>query len=140
MILLADFETALQRSAQSDPDILYNDDAIAVCLKPAGVDAQIAMPSMLSAQLGGEAFCVHRLDRDVGGLMVYARTSDAAAALSRLIGEGRMNKDYLAVCAGIPAETEGELRDLLFLHCARFQSVLRHGGRRHVPQIHEKGG
>ena len=33
-----------------------------------------------------------------------------------------------------------ELRDLLFLHRARFQSVLRHGGRRHVPQIHEKGG
>ena len=57
-----------------------------VCVKPIGTAAQgtqqEAMPQLLSAQLGCEIFPVHRLDRNVGGVMVYARTKQAAAALS----------------------------------------------------------
>ncbi len=100
-------------------ELLYQDAHIAVCVKPAGVDAQSAMPALLQDMLGGKALCVHRLDRDVGGVMVYARTSEAAAALSRSISAGSFAKTYLAVCTGRPAADEGELRDLLFHDTAR---------------------
>ena len=41
---------------------------------------------------------VHRLDRPVGGIMVFARTSKAAARLSKLIQDHQMVKEYLLVC------------------------------------------
>ena len=43
---------------------------------------------------------VHRLDRPVGGVMVFARTSKAAARLSQVIREGKMDKRYLCVATG----------------------------------------
>ena len=43
---------------------------------------------------------VHRLDRPVGGIMVFARTSKAAARLSKVIQEHEMTKEYLLVCHG----------------------------------------
>ncbi len=63
--------------------------------------------------LGGEIYPVHRLDKNVGGLMVYARTKPAAAALSRAIQEGSMVKEYVAMVHGEPPET-GDWEDLLF--------------------------
>ena len=94
--------------------VLFYDDSIAVCVKPAGVDSQNDMPRLLQTILGGAAYCVHRLDWDVGGVMVYARTGDAAAALSRAVADGRLDKRYLAVCAGRPEADAGEYRDLLY--------------------------
>ena len=73
-----------------------------------------AMPARLAAEVGGEIYPVHRLDQAVGGVMVYARTKQAAAALSRAIQEGRMEKDYLAVLTKPMAEASGTLRDLLY--------------------------
>ena len=99
--------------------ILFHDDSVAVCVKPAGVDAQNGMPSLLREALGGEALCVHRLDRDVGGVMVYARSAASAAALSRSITAGALEKTYLAICAGRPTPDEGELRDMLYHDAAR---------------------
>ena len=96
------------------PEILYVDDSVAVCIKLAGTDAQDAMCALLREALGGEIYCVHRLDRDVGGVMVYARSAAAAAALSRAITDGRMQKVYHAVCAGKPEPDRGEMRDLLY--------------------------
>ena len=64
--------------------------------------------------LHGEIYPVHRLDQAVGGVMVYARTKQAAAALSRAIQEGRMEKEYLAVLTKPMAEPHGTLRDLLY--------------------------
>ena len=56
------------------PEILYQDGALAVCIKPAGAPSEgegpQAMPALLSAQLGGTFFPVHRLDQPVGGVMV----------------------------------------------------------------------
>ena len=94
--------------------ICYADGSIAVCVKPAGADSQSAMPAMLRAQLGGEFFCVHRLDRDVGGVMVYARTAAAASALGKAVAGQALEKTYLAVCAGRPEQDSGTLRDLLY--------------------------
>ena len=76
------------------------------------------MIDLLSAQLGGEIYPVHRLDRQVGGVMVYAKTQRAAAELSRAIQQGTMIKEYLAVVRGGPEEDAGEMQDLL-LHDAR---------------------
>ena len=62
--------------------ILYSDKQIAVCIKPVGLDSEQEVPDELIQQLGGECFPIHRLDKNVGGVMVFARTKSAAAALS----------------------------------------------------------
>lgn len=94
-------------------DILFYDRAIVVCIKPVGLDAEHEVPAMLCEQLGGDIFTVHRLDKQVGGVMVYARTKSAAAALSRAVRDGTMIKEYLAQVHGTPPES-GDLEDLLF--------------------------
>ncbi|MGN0773368.1 MAG: RluA family pseudouridine synthase [Candidatus Ventricola sp.] len=94
-------------------EILYEDRDVAVLVKPVGLDAQAAVPAALQAQLGGAFYPVHRLDLNVGGVMVYARTKQAAASLSRAIQEGRMVKEYVAMVHGAPPET-GDWEDLLF--------------------------
>ena len=72
------------------------------------------MVDLLQETLGGEIFCVHRLDREVGGVMVYARTKAAAAALSASIAAGEMEKNYAAVVQGVPDKERDTLRDLLY--------------------------
>lgn len=93
--------------------ILYSDQHLAVVLKPVGLDAEQAVPAAITDALGGEAFPVHRLDLNVGGVMVYARTKTAAAALSKAIQEGTMVKEYVALVHGTPPQT-GDWEDLLW--------------------------
>lgn len=95
--------------------ILYQDAQIILCVKPAGVlSEEGGMPELLRAQTAStQIYCVHRLDRAVGGLMVYAKTKEAAASLSGQIAEGHLEKRYLAVCRG-DAPQQGEMRDLLY--------------------------
>ena len=66
-------------------DIIFIDESISVCLKPAGLDSQEDMCALLREETGGEIFCVHRLDKEVGGLMVYARSSGATAFAIRRV-------------------------------------------------------
>ena len=84
--------------------IYYQDAEIAVVEKIYGVSSQESnaenMISLLKNELGGEIFCVHRLDTQTTGVMVYARTKEASARLSREIANGNMHKEYLAVCHG----------------------------------------
>ena len=94
-------------------EILYSDKDIAVCVKPVGLDSEAEVPSALKQQLGGEIFPLHRLDKNVGGVMVYGRTKSAAAALSKTIQEGRMVKEYVAKVHGTVPD-DGVLTDLLF--------------------------
>ena len=99
-------------------EILEQNAAYVVCVKPVGISAQgegpKSMPAKLAAALGGSVYPVHRLDQAVGGVMVFARTKQAAAALSLAIQEGRMEKEYLAVLTRPMAEPSGTLRDLLY--------------------------
>ena len=74
-------------------ELLYSDVQLAVCIKPVGADSEHELPESLQKALGGEIFPVHRLDKNVGGVIVYARTKAAAATLSRLIQEGKMEKE-----------------------------------------------
>ena len=93
--------------------ILYSDREIAVCIKPVGLDSESELPAALKEQLGGEIFPIHRLDRNVGGIMVYARTKQAAAALSKAVQDGAMVKEYVAMVHGTPPEN-GDWEDLLW--------------------------
>jgi len=94
-------------------EILYSDKNIAVCVKPVGLDSEAEVPSALKESLGGIFFPIHRLDKNVGGVMVYARTKQAAAALSKAVQEGAMIKEYVALVHGTPPES-GDWEDLLF--------------------------
>ena len=95
--------------------LLYADPALVVCVKPRGLSSETGLPDALREQLADDTIlCVHRLDAAVGGVMVYARSERAAAALSRQIAERTMRKKYLAVVPGRPGEDEAVLRDLLF--------------------------
>lgn len=94
--------------------VLYGDESVTVCVKAPGLDSETELPELLSAAGAGPALCVHRLDAAVGGVMVYAKTPQSAAALSREIAAGAVEKTYLAVCAGVPDPAAGEMCDLLF--------------------------
>ena len=83
-------------------DILYSDRDIIVCIKPVGLDSETEVP----AALGCTIYPIHRLDKNVGGVMVYARTKSAAAALSKAIHEGAMIKEYVALVHGTSCSAE----------------------------------
>ncbi len=108
--------------------IVHQDPHIIVCEKPAGVlsegEGDRALPTLLAELLRAkgereEIFPVHRLDRETTGLMVYARTREAAASLSRAITESRFQKEYLTLVCGTPEKDQDTLRDLLFFDRAR---------------------
>jgi len=93
--------------------ILYSDRDLVACIKPVGLDSEAEVPAALEKAIGGEFFPIHRLDKNVGGVMVYARTKSAAAALSRAVQEGALVKEYVAMVHGTPPES-GDWEDFLF--------------------------
>lgn len=100
-------------------ELIYVDEDVLVCLKPARVlstDEPGGVPDLAREALEdpeADIRTVHRLDRVVSGLMVLARNAKAASELSRQIREERFEKEYMAVVHGIPAQKTGTLRDLL---------------------------
>lgn len=94
-------------------EIIYSDRDIVVCIKPVGLDSEREVPEALKAECPGEIYPIHRLDKNVGGVMVYARTKRAAAELSRAVQQGLMIKEYVALVKGRP-DDEGLLEDLLW--------------------------
>ena len=99
-------------------EILFSDKDIVICVKPVGMDAEQDVPQALRQQLGGEIFTLHRLDKNVGGVMIYGRAKAAAARFSRLIQDGQLIKEYVALVHGTPPE-EGDLTDLLWKDSAK---------------------
>ena len=95
-------------------EILYSDKDIVVCVKPVGLDSEHEVPQ----ELGGEIFPIHRLDKNVGGVMVYARSKSAAAALSKAVQDGSLVKEYVARVHGTPPEG-GDWTDFLFKDSAK---------------------
>ena len=106
------------------PEIIYEDEAVLVCRKEAGVPVQTAkagqadMVSVLKnyrAKRKGDPYIglVHRLDQPVEGVMVFAKTKSAAADLSGQVSHRTMEKYYLAVLNGVPKEKSGVLSDYL---------------------------
>lgn len=109
----------------TDVKILYEDQDIFVVVKPAGMPSQgdrssvMDMVSWLKNNLAKKGnktpyvAVVHRLDRPVGGVMVYAKTKRAAAGLSAQIQKNQMTKKYRVVLTGAPEETKGVYEDML---------------------------
>lgn len=99
--------------------ILYEDSQILVCYKEAGLPVQTArlgvrdlesiLKNYLREQTGRMPFLgvVHRLDQPVEGVLVFAKTPEAAAGLGRQVTDGRMKKVYRAVVR-LPAGQDGE--------------------------------
>ena len=94
-------------------NILYSDNNLVVCIKPVGSDSEHDVPAALQKMLGGDCYTLHRLDKNVGGVMVYARNKATAAALSKEIQLGNMVKEYVAMVHGTPPEC-GDWTDFLF--------------------------
>ncbi len=111
-------------------DLIYQDADIVVCIKPARVlstDEPGGVPELVRKALSdplAQVRTVHRLDRVVSGLMVLARTSQAASELSRQIRDGEFKKEYLAVLHGAPQQDTGRLCDLLLRDKARKMTLV----------------
>ena len=96
--------------------ILYEDAQLVVCCKPRGVlsaadsSGQESMAALLAPRA---VFPVHRLDRDVPGVMVFAKTKEAASDMSRQVQMKEADKFYYAVTDGVPVEKTGSLEDYL---------------------------
>lgn len=113
---------------KSKINIIYEDNHLLVVEKPINVPVQLDssedldLLTMLKQYIKekynkpGEVYLglVHRLDRPVGGIMVFAKTSKCASRLSEQIRENQMDKYYLAVVNGRLNKTEGVLEDYLF--------------------------
>ena len=104
-------------------EILYIDKDVVVISKPPFMPSQsdptgdpdamtLTGEQLKSEGKNGELFLVHRLDRVVGGLLVFARNKKSCAMLNRAITEGKMIKEYFAVIDGT-TEPSGTLEDYL---------------------------
>jgi 23S rRNA pseudouridine1911/1915/1917 synthase len=122
--------------------VIYEDEAILVVEKPAGVQAQESkgfgkdMVSEIKKYLAKKGLkdlyvgVVHRLDQPVKGVMVYGKTREATAALSKQMAEaGHMDKEYLALVCGKPAEDHARLVDHLYFDRASNTSRVVIAGR-----------
>ena len=106
-----------------DIEILYEDNHLLVVTKPRNMlsqgdvtgdmDIHTLMKRYIKEKYNkpGNVYLglVHRLDRPVGGVMVFAKTSKCASRLSAQMREDKFSKGYLAVIEGIPSNTRGEL-------------------------------
>ncbi|MGI8560961.1 MAG: pseudouridine synthase [Luteimonas sp.] len=95
--------------------VCHVDERLAVVAKPAGLmvhDSALARgetdfaADRLRAQFGRPVFLVHRLDRATSGCLLLAFDRDAASALGKALMAGEVDKAYLAVCRGWPAEEQ----------------------------------
>ena len=109
-------------------EILYKDKNLIAVYKPSGMPSQsdttrdgdaMTLTSQALRLIGEreELWLVHRLDRVVGGILVFARNKKYAAILSSLVSDRGMRKEYLAVVDG---EAEGGLlKDYLYKDSAK---------------------
>lgn len=99
-------------------ELVHTEPGFAVIQKPIGMDSESDIPEALQARLHTEVYPIHRLDKNVGGLMVYATSRAAAAELSRAVQDGTLIKEYLAIVHGTPPQS-GDWEDFLFKDSAK---------------------
>lgn len=117
--------------------ILFEDEHIVVAVKERGLLSQdgkgkLSMVDKLKEQTGSEIYPVHRLDKVVGGVMVYAKTQKAASSLSLQIAERIAEKEYLAVAHGKAESSEGQMEDYLFFDRSKNKSYVVNKERKGV--------
>ena len=109
------------------PEIVYEDNHLLITVKPANMLTQSDNTGDESLHEWGKAYIkekyqkpgevylglVHRLDRPVGGLVAFARTSKAASRLSEQLRSHHMEREYLAVVEGCDLPEEDSLHNWL---------------------------
>lgn len=108
-------------------DIVYEDNHLLVLNKPGGILTQPNGTEQLSLEaLGKNYLCkkyekksaylhaIHRLDKQVSGIVVFAKTSKALSRLNENIRSKKTKKIYLAIVEGIISESEGTLENYLY--------------------------
>lgn len=104
--------TNVERAAPSFTlSVLFEDAAVLVVNKPAGIPAQptpdgeVSLLDLATRHLGREAGLVHRLDRETSGVTVFGKTKASTSALAKAFREGRAKKEYVAiVSSGLPEQ------------------------------------
>ena len=102
--------------------IIYQNQEIFIINKKAGMPVQggekIAHPldEELAKQVGQKVYLVHRLDKDTSGLMIVAKSPQAANKWTKLIGSKEVKKEYIAICAGSLKEKKGEISEDIVQH------------------------
>lgn len=106
-------------------EILYEDPEKVFCVKPAGISSEEQMTNILKNQLNCDIYALHRLDKPVSGVMIYAKTKKSAAEISRKITEHKdFEKEYLVICEGEFTDKEGVMEDLLFKDSSKNKSFV----------------
>lgn len=97
------------------PEIIFENDSFVAINKPAGLlsipdreQSEASLKDILIARYG-TIFTVHRLDKDTSGIILFAKTEAAHKYLSRLFEERKIEKYYLGLVQGIPAEKKGTM-------------------------------
>ena len=111
--------------------VLFEDNEVIVIVKPVGVPSETTQNGekgildLLKNQYGlTDVFLLHRLDRNVGGVMVFAKNKKSAACISKQIQENTFKKTYLAVVDGVIEEKQGVYKDLLFKDSSKNRSYV----------------
>ena len=122
--------------------ILYEDAHLVLCVKPVGVLSEdsadgACMPALLRQHYRAQGkpdyiATVHRLDKAVGGAMLFSRRREVTGKLTAAIAEHRVTKEYLAVLRGTPEKDSDTLTDLLFRDAAHNKSYVVKRMRRGV--------
>lgn len=101
-------------------NVVYSDKYIAVVIKPDGViseDGENSVPALIREHFGKSDMyvgTVHRLDKNVGGLMVYSLDRSLTCKLTQNLSEPEAGKEYLAVLMSKPEKDTDVLCDLLY--------------------------
>lgn len=123
-------------------NVLFEDNHLLVVEKPRNMPVQedeSGDPDLLNAAKAflvekynkpGDAFLglVHRIDRPVGGVLLFGKTSKGASRISNEIRLNRFNREYYAVVRGIPTKRKGTVTDYLLKNRKTNVSAVVKGG------------
>ncbi len=102
-------------------DIVYEDSECAILNKPAGLAVQggkgvkLSLDTLLAEQWQSKPYLVHRLDKDTSGLILVAKTKEAAQKYATMMQSKAVQKWYIALCVGKFQRKEGVITDALMI-------------------------